>query len=568
MAVRSQGWEYIPAWVGPQAPCSVFRNKFSNEPNTAFNQGIREADMAFARAVELGLVGQEVPKTVIYYDMEAFPDGEPYNPPGSCRTAVNAFLNGWTQRLHELGARSGVYGSSRYYMTDWAKITQPPDDVWLASWYKINGVYQFDPNANVWNVNYLSPSYWTDHQRLRQYAGTHTETYTEGASTVAITMDSNITDGRIVAPLFGAAQAVQQDLAPMPASQALVAVASESIAQYQQIAPQQGWTLRGGRLLWTNDWQDITPQDEMYDILGAHFRTALDGWLSAVIETQAGSLQWVVLRTNNNGQTWTSAQLPVDPGQVGLAESGSASLVFLPDGQTGWMSVKISTGSAFSLGELFGTNDGGKTWQRLSIPIGAPVNFSDAQTGWTAGGIQGDEFYVTRDGGVTWKPAGFIKLDSGTAYYSLPSFNDPTSGLLPVTVADPNRPRLEYYATTDGGVTWELVNAIPLDAAAVPGAPVPSAVIGPQALLAVDRAAERLLSSGEQGLLGPQPEPASLPEGVVELSFSTPLDGWAKTAQTVCSGEKTVTTASAFSCLSSQGLWQTSDGGRSWVKIR
>jgi photosystem II stability/assembly factor-like uncharacterized protein len=569
-AARSQGWEFIPTWVGPQAPCTTFRNRFSMDPNNAFGQGIYEAELAFARAVELGLTGSIDPSTVIYYDMEAF-----YGGSAECRLAVQYFLSGWSQRLHELDARSGVYGSSCYYMPDWQYLTNPIDDVWLASWYRVDHdndpntdpVYYYDPNANVWNVACSSQiaNSWLDQQRLRQYAGAHSENW----GGVSINIDSSIVDGRIVSPF----SAIAPDTTPIQADLAhtapAVLAATPAIVAYQLVAPGMGWVLQAGRLLWTDDsgatWSDRTPENLYTRWLGVHFQNRQAGWALVMDSERDGINGWHVLKTDNGGSLWQATGLPVDPG---LAELGEAAFFDFIDANQGWLAIRLRSGSSFSLGLLFATQDGGQTWQQVSIPLGEAVSFVDSLTGWTAGGVTGEELYVTRDGGQTWQAANFIKADAGAVFYSLPEFRSSQTGLLTVTVAEPGKPRVEVYRTQDGGQNWQIAGVVPLDPEMPPTRMVPAAYAGDQALLAVDEARGQLFIAGQSNLLFTPEGVAGLPEGVVELEFANAQVGWARVALSACSGSKAGAEAGLFACQQQDAIYQTVDGGVTWTKIR
>ncbi|MFZ6029360.1 MAG: glycoside hydrolase domain-containing protein [Chloroflexota bacterium] len=179
-----QGWSFIPIWVGPQSYC--YYNKpiaperlhkvMSLEIGAAYQQGIGEANLAFAAAARLGLTGKIGSPGLIYYDLEAY--NYPGEPIAECRAAAQAFMYGWTVRLHELGSKAGAYGSGcSTYVYDWNALPVALDNVWLASWYKIDGQYQYDPNATVWNALCVSNDLWANRQRLRQYAGGHDETW-------------------------------------------------------------------------------------------------------------------------------------------------------------------------------------------------------------------------------------------------------------------------------------------------------------------------------------------------------------------------------------------------------
>jgi photosystem II stability/assembly factor-like uncharacterized protein len=200
-ALAVQGWRFIPTWVGPQAACTGYPSRMSGDPATAYQQGLVEADLAVNRAAELGLTYSNDSGTVLYYDLEAYPND------AACRAAAQAFMNGWAQRVRERGNLAGVYGTPcTSYLSDFVANPYVPDAVWIAAWY----LDSFDANATVWlgqSAACLSNSLWVNQQRLRQYAGGHNETW--GATTINI--DSNVLDGpvaslRDVTPLGQAAE--------------------------------------------------------------------------------------------------------------------------------------------------------------------------------------------------------------------------------------------------------------------------------------------------------------------------------------------------------------------------
>jgi len=71
-----------------------------------------------------------------------------------------------------------------------------PDALWVANWYDNAGDVSYTRTASVWNAACLSNSLWPNHQRLRQYAGDHNETW--GGLTLPI--DSNVLDGPLTVP--------------------------------------------------------------------------------------------------------------------------------------------------------------------------------------------------------------------------------------------------------------------------------------------------------------------------------------------------------------------------------
>ena len=167
---------------------------------TAYGQGIAEANAASDRLAELGFpLG-----TVAYYDLEAYDTGN-----SACRAAVKSFVSGWTIQMHARSNLSGVYGAScTSGMTDFVASTAEPDRVWLA-WWTYGG---YSPSVSVFGFPCLSDAYWANHQRLRQYAGDHNETW--GGLTLNI--DSDVLDGS-VADLCGGTVACKDGPPSWPA---------------------------------------------------------------------------------------------------------------------------------------------------------------------------------------------------------------------------------------------------------------------------------------------------------------------------------------------------------------
>ncbi len=186
--VSAMGWGLIPTIVGYQAPCSVCANcqKHSSDPAAAETQGRGEADIAITDANNLGLTQG----TILYYDMERY--DETSQTPG-CRMSVNAFLKGWTDRLHEQGYVSGVYGSPTNAVADWLNIPAASrmDAVWLARWDNVPSVWYYAPPSPV-----VPNTVWANHQRIKQWQAPHNETW----GGVTFNIDGNILD----APVAGA----------------------------------------------------------------------------------------------------------------------------------------------------------------------------------------------------------------------------------------------------------------------------------------------------------------------------------------------------------------------------
>jgi hypothetical protein len=178
-AVTAQGWQFIPIWVGLQAPCYAHAGVQKIKAPKAYTEGKTDAASAVAAAQSFGY-GKGSP---IYFDMEGYPRNN-----ASCTKAVLSFLAGWTRRLHAAGYLSGVYSSAssgiadlatKYHVSGYPR----PDDIWIADWGGSTGLA--DPSVPSGD--------WTGHKRLHQYYGGHDETW--GGDTLDV--DDNAVGGTV-----------------------------------------------------------------------------------------------------------------------------------------------------------------------------------------------------------------------------------------------------------------------------------------------------------------------------------------------------------------------------------
>jgi len=175
--VASQGWSFIPLWVGPQAPCwtsgGPFQTYISENTASAHAQGVSSADAAMNAALNLGFAKG----TVVYDDIEGYNTGD-----SACVAGVDAFVNGWDAEIKgsTWASSAGIYGSAGgAKWTDFAGQASAPSDAFVANW---------NMTANVWNLGSLIPnSYWVGDRRIHQYIGGHDEV--NGGSTLNIDTD-------------------------------------------------------------------------------------------------------------------------------------------------------------------------------------------------------------------------------------------------------------------------------------------------------------------------------------------------------------------------------------------
>ena len=186
--LAAQGWTFIPTWVGPQSSCfGSCGGAISNDTAAAFEQGIAEADAALAEAIRLGLAAPDGSGTIIYYDLEAYTSNSV-----TCREAAKSFISGWTKRLNERGSKAGLYGATcGTVLRDFAGIAHEPDAIWPAYWTYTN----YSSSASVFDLLCLENALWPNQQRIRQYAGDHTERW----GGVSLRLDSNVIEGIVAA---------------------------------------------------------------------------------------------------------------------------------------------------------------------------------------------------------------------------------------------------------------------------------------------------------------------------------------------------------------------------------
>jgi photosystem II stability/assembly factor-like uncharacterized protein len=562
--VSQQGWSYVLTWVGPQASCSGFKNRMSADPAIAYQQGRDNAETAASTASHQGMLSDKV----IYYDLESYSGAD-----DECRAASASFLQGWVERLHELGFNAGAYGAPcTSYITDWAANDSPPDDVWIAHWY----TNDYDPDATVWdepiNIPCLSDDLWVNSQRIKQYAGGHSETW----GGVKKTIDSNVLDGQVNAILGIPPATESQSVLPGNSSLETLDLDEKPIRGLQLLSPSEGWVLQEDQLLWTSDggslWEDITPGFETASpILGATFLNTELGWF---VQRDHGKEQFQplkILSTIDGGATWQSNALPISTqDEAMLVETAFIDFV---DASTGWVVLKLQSSSNFSLGRLYATEDGGRTWRERTLPLGEPVMFLDAARGWVAGGPRGDQLYRTEDGGKTWQnqylPDANSNL-SGQVNIGLPVFSDGRTGMLPVTLTGSDKSRLLLYSTDDSGTTWRVFKEMQLDA---------SSTSGGQVLADLDLDGDLYIAllgsdsgSSAQALIHFFME-GELPSGVVSADFVSERVGWTLVQEGACSGykpragENNPPNREAWLCESHSRLLMTTDGGLSWHEI-
>lgn len=179
----NNGWRFMPIHVGYQAPCfknnpksRVQKKRMSTTVSTARMQARSDGAEAITAAIKYGL-----PKgSTLYLDIEWYSRTNK-----ACDNVALEFIDSWTEKLHGLGYKSGLYssGSAAIASVNVARLNHRagftnPDNMWIAWTNKI---------ANVDGGPYLDDSLWNDHQRIHQYYNGVNQTY--GGYTLNIDKD-------------------------------------------------------------------------------------------------------------------------------------------------------------------------------------------------------------------------------------------------------------------------------------------------------------------------------------------------------------------------------------------
>lgn len=158
-----------------------------------------------------------------------------------------------------------------------------------------------------------------------------------------------------------------------------------------------------------------------------------------------------IFSTNDSGKTWTKVNVPVDD-DIGFQD------VHFINPQTGWATGENNT--------LITTSDGGQTWTQQSVP--APntnddlttVRFVNTNVGWVSSG--NTKLYRTTDGGRSWMLSKDFPVPSGgflSNYYFLDSQNGWAITSRRFQGATINFDHVVIWRTSDGGSSWQQVSA-------------------------------------------------------------------------------------------------------------
>jgi photosystem II stability/assembly factor-like uncharacterized protein len=340
---------------------------------------------------------------------------------------------------------------------------------------------------------------------------------------------------------------------------------SERLDRFDLVSPTSGWVLLEHNLFRTEDagqtWMDMSPSiPAEASVEDVYFLDEDSGWVLWSMVDPNGLPMFQLAFTQDRGAAWTVEDLPL-LGQT-IPDPEKAEMGWF-DTQTGWIAVKQSTGSNFSVGALFTTQDAGLSWKQSWLPVADKIHFNDPQQGWAVGGPSGGQVFRTRDAGESWQETTTGDNPSDGNVIAYPPVVSAEDGLLVAThVGVANL--LNVYKLEDSSNSWLPVEQVHLDAE--PGV-IGLSLLGPQDFVATIPGTNSIvhMTAGQLDLMQ---NTDGLSESITELDMVSMDIGWGKSVDSSCvSGSAPDDRSVSVECFSTTRLLRTADGGLTWQAV-
>lgn len=322
-----------------------------------------------------------------------------------------------------------------------------------------------------------------------------------------------------------------------------------------------GWARTYQGIYWTEDggasWRNVTPAIEHpASIQAVDFADPEHGWALAE-EGDEPHPRSALFATSDGGRSWTRTRVTIGSR---YSQAGDADFAAVGPHRV-FALVRESRNTAYSVGYLFESRDGGRHWNELPPPHAGPIAFSDERDGWLAEEGPDPALYRTRDGGRSWTEMHLPRapwLVKARADYLPPEFTADGHGILAATYDNFEKPAYTFlYATSDSGRHWRLAAKVKL---IVEGSPAVYAYRGPETVLTGLEESPRLGLLDVDGTASVVAGSGLPDEYSPWLSFSGEEDGFARIEAEHCRE-----TRKRAYCKEINGLYFTADGGESWT---
>ncbi len=281
------------------------------------------------------------------------------------------------------------------------------------------------------------------------------------------------------------------------------------------------------------------------------WRTSLPDYNSAGEVDPSSTWRWRVQRTQDGGQTWQAITLPHSQEEK-ECDHWPTRVV------TGIVGIYVDCTTPAGIEESYYylSADRGQTWRVIPQPEGVGIFFLDMTIGWRSSkSDNGYRLERTTDGGVTWQKqadglpgAGFQFVDANTGWLEVGDDSDPFAPI-------------QLQRTTDGGKTWQRFTPrlLPADS----GRPAIAHMDAGDALVFKSI---QMIDSSNGWAIGANGYIFHTTDGGKTWQDVTPLHGYIFAPRELFALDawRAWTTVS-FPTYDT--IWSTSDGGQSWHQI-